>query len=211
MRRILNFYRDINYPPFSSVDDILNKWDDYKLQSRTNYLDLFFPNKVSHALLSKFKKNTKIRRRLTEMVIRFINFLGYNVSYNEEQKEFNFTRNDKPFKREERGILVGFYGKDTFQKITRMFNFLNLVEMPMLSSMLYNVIVNAISRDEELKQKIYDTGLFRLWVKTQKDLKSNVNKIEEEVFGRELDDWEKSDPELENYERIEIVKDGWDD
>lgn len=214
MRRIVRFYQNIqpaNNRVFYTRDDILNKWSDYRLQVRKNYIQWLFPLetdtgdiKMTSGLLYKFRTNPLLRRYVIRSVLRFMDFFGFTVKI-ENGKPVGVT-NTKPVYREEDNVIIGLYNPDNFPRITRILQFLNVIHMENMGVLFFLMLCKAMKENPDLKQLINNqVGVLQSWIKTQSYLAEHRYDVEEIFVGQKLEDWEKSEIELEDD-----INDAWD-
>jgi hypothetical protein len=213
MRRVIRFYENIqpaNGRIFYLFDDIVNRWTDYRLQVRQNYINWLFPNefdidtKLTKGLLYKFRVDEKLRRHVLKATLRIMAFFGYSV--NPEKMEIVQI---KPIQRIEENVLVGLYNPTNYPRITRILHFLTEIRMTNLSALFFLMLCNAMKDNPDLKYLITSKNIIGDWIKTQPYLRSKKYIVQEIMTGNQLDDWEKSDQEF----ILELVKqkDAWDD
>lgn len=203
MRQILRFYHNevpANDRLFYLRDDIINKWSDFRLQTRKNYLSWFYPDLSSKKIIYKFRTNVYLRKQVLRFTVRFMLFLGFTVTPELDVK------NIKPIYREENGVTLGLYNPNTFLMITRILEFLREIHMSLLGALLFLCICKAIKTNPDLGHIIGEKDVFQDWAKTQPYLEETRFTAQENLFGEELEDWEKNISE-ENIEK----HDAWDD
>lgn len=212
MRRVVRFYENIQPANNQIFNDIVNKWSDYSLQVRENYINWLFPNekdtdtKLTKGMLHRFRVNGNLRRRVVKATLRMILFFGYTVDpVKMEIKQI------KPIQRREENVVVGLYNPDNYPRITRILHFLTEIHMTDLSALVFLVLCDAMKTNPDLRHLIDSKNVVRDWIKTQPYLVAKKYIAEEAMTGVEIASWEKSDenqgPELTVIE----PKDAWDD
>jgi hypothetical protein len=195
MRRIVRFYEDIqpaNNRIFYKRSDILNRWSDYRLQVRKNYINWLFPSKsdpdtkLSSGAVYKFRTNVRLRAQVVKATLRMMSFFGYSVN-----PETMDVVKIKPLYREEGNVVIGLYNPDNYPRITRILTFLTEIRMQQLSALFFLMLCKAMKSDPALQEKIKQSLAFQDWVKTQDFLIEQRYIAEEKMFGEELEDWEK--------------------
>lgn len=204
---VLRFYANI---PTKDVpylfDDIVKKWDDYKLQVRENYINWLFPSakdensKLTARLLYKFRTNSNIRYKVVQATLRMMLFYGYSINVKKM-----VPIKVKDIKRQENNTIVGFYNTANYPRITHILEFLVICNMPELSAIFFLMICMAIKEHPDLQKIINDENIISKWVKTQKYLIDDRYKVEESLGGMVLEDWEKTFEEPAE----EVNKDAW--
>lgn len=212
MRNVLRFYNNeqpANDRIFYLYDDIVNKWSDYRLQVRKNYINWLFPletdvdTKLTKGLLYKFRTNQLLRRKVIRATLRMMSFFGYTVTKDNNLDVVAI----KPIMRQEENTVIGLYNSDNYPKITRILQFLTNIHMEDMSALFFLMLCKAIKENPDLKHIVKTKVVLQEWLKTQSYIKKEKRyEAEGKIFGEELESWEKS------HEEEEVVKeDGWDE
>jgi hypothetical protein len=204
MRKILRFYENVqpaNNRIFYLYDDIVNRWSDYRLQVRKNYINWLFPletdidTKLTKGLLYKFQTNENLRRKVIHATMRMMSFFGYIV-VQEPSGSLNVEQ-DKPVMRQENNIVVGLYNPNNFSKITRILTFLNKIHMEDMSALFFLILCKGMKQYPDLNYIVKTNNVIQDWLKTQSYInKEKRYQAEETIFGEELESWEKSHEEI---------------
>jgi len=211
MRKIIRFYENeqpANGRIFYMRDDILHKWDDKRLQVRQNYIEWLFPLETDKELvrmnkgnLFKFQRDPELRLQVIKFVTRMMLFFGFAIKIFDEFQVVQV----KEVYRQEDGVVIGLYNPENYPRITRILKFLNLINMPILSALFFEMICQAIKKDPELKHLIDTNGVIREWILTQSYLEHQAYDVEEIMIGKEIESWEKEEEVVENK-----LVDAWD-
>lgn len=188
MRQIVRFYHNeipANDRLFYLRDDIIDRWSDFRLQTRKNYITWFYPD-LSKKILYKFRTNQYLRYQVLRFTVRFIYFLGFTIT-----PDLN-VENFRSIYREENGIIIGLYNPDTYPLITRIMEFLQKINMTLVSALMFLCICKAIKSNPDLAYIINDKDVFQSWAKTQSYLSEIRYDAQESLFNEELEEWEKS-------------------
>lgn len=210
MRRILGFYESKNQQHNYTFNEIVNTWSDYKLQVNNNYINWLFPmkddieTKLTVGLLYKFKTNPVLRNKVIKATRRIMLFFGYEIN------KFDVVE-IKPIFREENHVVIGFYNPDNFPKITRILNFLSIIDMQAMCSLFFLMICKAM-KDPKFNYLVKEKNILQEWLKTQTYLtKDQINNAETKLFGEELADWELyEDVEKPILDKPKPILDSWE-
>jgi len=217
MKQIIAFYMNkvpANDRVFYLFDDIVNKWTDYRLQVRQNYINWLFPletdidTKLTSNILYQFRKNQNLRLKVSRAVIRMMFFFGYSVDLKTMQPIRIMN-----LKREENNVVVGLYNPDNYSKITRILHFLTVIKMPELSALFFLMLCSAMHENPDLQQLVNSKNVVSSWIKTQPYLETQRYPAEEAMVGTTLEDWEKDDKNKEGTEIVEYRRpsDAWEE
>lgn len=210
MRRFVRFYKDEQTAsenfPFKRSDVL--EWTDYQLQTRNEYVKWLFPlpsdeppTKMTSRIQYVFRTNPEMRERAVKSTRRMLNFFGYEINDSLEVVE------NKPLNRKVGPITIGLYNTQNFEKITRILNFLKIVHLDKLRSLVFLSICKAMKQYPDFRQLVYDNDVIDDWLKTQSDYVTDLTTAKEGLFsGMELDDWELQDFDGE----LEDGGDAWD-
>lgn len=213
MRNVLRFYNNEQSAGdriFYLYDDIVNKWSDYRLQVRKNYINWLFPlpsdvdTKLTKGLLYKFRTNQNLRIKVVRATLRMMSFFGYTVTSDGVSLDVVMI---KPALREDENTVVGLYNPDNFPKITRILQFLVEIGMQDMSALFFLMLCKAIHANPDLKHIVKTKVIIQEWLKTQSYIKKEKRyEAEGKIFEEELESWEKS------HEEEPFVKtDGWEE
>ena len=178
MSKLIRFYQG-KYPANGKkgylFNDIVNKWSDYELEIRHDYIQWLFPDpigginprgsKLTAVDLKVFKKNIKIRSNVINATVRMLLFYGYQIN----SDDWSLQR-VKEIKRKERGRWIGLYATHNYLRITRILHFLNQIEMSFLSIIVFWAMCEAMRDDPEFRIKVKSDGALPIWMNTQKFL-----------------------------------------
>jgi hypothetical protein len=189
MRRILGFYESKNQQDSYTFNEIVNTWSDYKLQVNNNYINWLYPmkddteTKLTVGLLYKFKTNPVLRNKVIKATFRMMLFFGYKIN------KFDVVE-IKPIFRDENHIVIGFYNPNNFPKITRILNFLSIIDMQAMSCLFFLMICKAM-KDPKFNYLVKEKNILPEWLKTQTYLTTTQrHDAETKLFGEELAEWE---------------------
>lgn len=214
-RRVIRFYEDIqpaNDRVFYMFSDIVFLWTNLRLQRRKNYINWLFPSeldtdtKLTKGLSYKFWTNRNLRRKVVQATLRMMDFLGYKVN-----PDLSLTQ-IHPILRTEEGITIGLCSPENFSKITRILHFLDRCDFPIMSSVFFRMLCQAMKESPEFKHLVETKNVIQEWIDTQPYLiesKETKWKIEENVFGKDLADWEKMVIEDTLATRRQVANDAW--
>jgi hypothetical protein len=219
MRNLLRFYENkvSANNKFSYLrDDIINLWPDFRFQTRKNYITWFFPlendinNKLTKGLLYKFRTNQYLRSQVIRIVLRYMSFLGYSIKI-ENNKPVDVVE-IKPIYREENGVIIGLYNKDNYSNITRILQFLQIINMSALGMIFFLMLCRSMKTYPDLKHKINSELVIPRWIKTQPYLVSQKIEAEESLLGEVLESWEREyENTSDNEEDNKDDRDSWNE
>ena len=183
MNTVINFYHNsysVNNKKKYYFNDIM-KWDDYKLEKTKHYIDWLFPEKLTKGDIHQFKNNVYIRSKVVEATLRMFLFYGFVLD------ESNGIKQVKELNRRDRGITVGLFSIYNYNRITRILNFLVMIDMEYLSAIFFLALCNAFKSNNSLLNKVVANDSLREWMYTQKYLiaESNnydVTKLNTKIF-----------------------------
>lgn len=211
MRRVVRFYENIqpaNDRIFYLFDDIVDRWTDYRLQVRQNYINWLFPSesdtdtKLAKGLIYRFRVNEKLRRQVLRVTLRIMSFFGYSVG------PFPKIIQIKPIMREEEKTVIGLYNPINYPRITRILHFLTEIRMNDLSALFFLMLCKAMKENPDLRHLISSKNVVGDWIKTQPYLQSQKYLAEEGMTGLEIASWEKS---AEEVPITTLVEDAWNE
>jgi len=214
MARVIRFYE--NKEPavgrmYYSFSDIVNEWDDYRLQVRRNYINWLFPNesddetKLTAKILYKFRTNLNIRTKVILATLRMMLFFGYSIDL-----KTMMPVPVRELRREMNGIIVGFYNPENYARITRILHFLTSIKMPEMSAMFFCMICMALRGAPDLQALVSQNNVVSDWIRTQPYLIEDRYTAEESLLGTTLQDWEKTQPEDVRSSSVHVA-DVWSD
>jgi len=174
------FYR--NKTPINDATNFYYKdiliFSDYELDSLyTSTLFTMFPDDLSKEDVEYFKTNDKIRVRVVKLVEKFVNSCSYRFA-----NPPKYIKKIGKIKKEENYRFVGMYSLNSMLAFSLMMEFLNKINMPILSSMIMLMLCNAIHKDEKFKFKVKKLGYLSKWFKTQPYLQKYADKYNIDVM-----------------------------
>lgn len=202
---IINFYLNIlsaNNKNNYYFSDIVS-WDDYNLETKDDYMFWLFPqqdekyfedNTFNQIDIKEFKDNIAIRTNIVKATQRMMLFYGFAI-------KDGVVKEVLPLNRREKGTTIGLFSSRNYDRITKILNFLVLVNMEHLSSLFLLGLCNAISTNPRLKEKVEEGSYLEKWVQTQPFLQdSNIYKKEDSYFDLSSIDFSDEEPEEEGGE-----------
>lgn len=161
MSKIILFYKNSEH----LLQDIIYKWDDIKLE-KDDYLEGLFPDIIKPEELEIFIKDKRIRNNIVSLTLRMLKLYGFTITRSFQIEQIKDIKHDN---------LVGLYSEKNYSIITRILNFLNDVQMPLLSALFFLAICRSLKNDSKLlykvlKYKNIKYGALTSWMKTQKYL-----------------------------------------
>lgn len=213
MRRFQRFYKDqqtaSDKKPLK-INEIL-QWSDYRLQTRTDYIQWLYPlptdsrqTKLTNNLRNGFQRSKELRTQVIKVTLRMMSLFGYTV----DTDTMN-VKEIKPIFRQEETTVIGLYNPDNYPRLTRMMEFLTIIEMPHMSELLFLMTCRSMQDYPDLKVLMHDKFVIQDWIKTQPYLIKGRYKAEAKLFDEELEDWEKQS--LDSIMDYEPTRDAWDD
>ena len=165
---VLNFYKnncrleDEFY--FIDKDNSILSISDYEFQAHNMRILFLFPELLSSSQLNEYLTNATIRSNVIKLTLRILLFYGYVL----DSKEF--IKQVKPIYRKEKGKIIGLFSKSNYIQLTRIMNFLNIINMEFLSAIVFLMLCHAMKVDPEFYKKVTNKTL-RQWINTQTFLK----------------------------------------
>jgi hypothetical protein len=223
MGKLIQFYRD-KYPANGKdgyyYDDIVNKWTDYDLEARHDFIQWLFPsrerskyNKKAPVLTEKdirqFKMNPTLKSKVINATVRMLYFYGYEIDIG----TWN-VRRVKSLLQKERGKTIGLYSSHNYARITRIMIFLNEIEMSFLSQIFFLAMCESMRSDKELQRRVVENGAIPIWMGTQPFLRKYMDGYDPErlTFSIDWDDDEENKDEWgENKDEWEEDEDEWEE
>lgn len=216
--KLILFYTNkynLNNKKDYSFDDIVKNWDDYKLETNDNYICWLFPNypKMTKNDIKIFQTKPKLRENVVKAFLRMLLFYGFVL----DKKEI--VKQTKPLNRREKGRTIGLFSIHNYKRITRMMNFLVVINMEILSALFFLAMCKAMKSNDVLLKKILENNSLKNWMITQNYLVSyvntyDVNKLSKTMVNtkeyNECGEWEQipskllyeSDDQLETSKKI---------
>ena len=199
-----------------SFDNIVKNWDDYKLETNDTYIYWLFPEapKLTKDDIKRFQTDPKLRVNVVDASLRMLVFYGFVLNKKEIVKQI------KPLNRRDKGRTIGLFSIHNYKRITRIMEFLIVINMEILSAIFFLAMCKAMKSNDVLLKKIIDNNTLRMWMSTQNYLASyansyDVNRLsktlvvsndddddDEDDWGEWDDDWDDDWGEWE---------DDWDD
>ena len=146
---------------------ITKNTSDYTLETMTRLYDFLFPSKISEDDLNIFKKDKNVRGYIYEIVVRILSFYGFEL----DKKEI--VVNKKELNRTEKGLTVGLYSSNNYERITKIMTFLITIDMEYLASILLLTLCKAMRMDKKLYSKIKNSDALKSWISLYPYIKIN--------------------------------------
>ena len=175
MSKIILFYQDALQVNNYFYSDIIN-WPDYRLEVEQDFIQWLFPDKINSPDIEIFRTNKQIRRNVIRATSRMLQFYGYTFV-----KDGVFQI--KELKRREKGVIIGLYSEQNYERLTRIMTFLNKINMRMASSLVMLALCYAMHKDIVLRRKIKDSGTLKDWFQTQKYLRQYIDVYDIDTMG----------------------------
>lgn len=168
-----NFYTNrspINGNPDSYIKNLILDWSDYKFQTNKEWLDWVFPTKenISTGTLNLFKINKSIRMWVVGITTRILSFFSLNINF----ENFNdpIDQIDTLLKKDN-GVIVGLYEPNNMTIVLRMLNFLNMIDMEQLSSLVFLAICDSVMKVFDLEEILVENEDYKKLIETQEFVK----------------------------------------
>ena len=188
---IIKFYRNqysVNNRDVYLFEEILKRTDN-QLEIEHDFIQWLFPDEtggvnsnaphMTPELYEIFKTDKKIRYNVIRATIRMMNFYGYSFNFRNQT-----IHQIKELYRKENDHIVGLYSSHNYKRLTRMMRFLVLVDLPILSAMVFLCLCDAMKQDEKLLKQINNSGALNYWINTQTYLSEYTKKdILESLIG----------------------------
>jgi len=225
-RRVLRFY-ELDKPEKGlsyNFADIVYSWSDLQLQKNQGYINWLFPSetdeetKLSKGLAYKFWTNQNLRKKVVQATLRMMNFFGFSVTVVTDDGTPSVVTGSrlvlnttKSLIRAEDGVNLGLGNPENLAKITRILHFLERCSFPYLSSLFFLMLCRAMRESPEFKHLVKKNNIIQQWIDCLPYLRKDKWKIEENLFGEELAEWEKrSTLDLVSNTR-RVANDAWRD
>jgi ubiquitin C-terminal hydrolase len=174
MNNLIKFYTN-TYPANNKKDylfnDIVKKWDDYKLEIEHDYIQWLFPDntggvnpkapKLSSKDIKLFKTDIVIRSNVVEATLRILFFYGFVLDKNDIVIEV------KPLNRRNKGKTIGLFSPHNYKRLTRIMEFLVIINMEFLSAVVFLALCKSIKSDSALLKKVLENKSLKRWMITQ--------------------------------------------
>ena len=173
MSKIIQFYTNLFQVDGYYLDDII-KWDDYNIESMPDFIQWLFPNikdldiNLSRKSIHQFKTDVSIRDNVIQVVIRMLLFYGFVLDKEEIIKQI------KPIYRRDKGETVGLLSKRNYNRITRIMDFLNIIEMQYLSAIFFLLICTSMKTSKIFSKQVLKNEYLKHWMSTQSFLVSYI-------------------------------------
>jgi hypothetical protein len=182
MNNLIQFYNN-RYPANNKknyfFDDIVKKWDDYKLEVKHDFIQWLFPNetggvnskapRLTKKDIQQFRTDAVLRSNVVEATLRMLLFYSFVMDGTTGVKQI------KPLNRRDRGRTVGLFAVHNYRRLTRIMDFLVLIKMEYLSAMFFLALCQAIKSNDMLLKKVLKNKSLKKWMSTQNYLVSSVN------------------------------------
>jgi ubiquitin C-terminal hydrolase len=181
MNNLIKFYNNIYTVKGYLLSDIV-KWDDYNLETNNTYIYWLFPDekgvgdnpngdtpKLTKKDIKIFKTDVDIRSNVVYATLRMLLFYGFVMDGTSKVKQI------KPLNRRDRGRTIGLLSIHNYKRLTRIMDFLVLINMEYLSALFFLSLCQAIKSNDMLLKKVIENKSLKKWMSTQKYLISNVH------------------------------------
>lgn len=128
--KLIKFYTnkyDANNKKDYLFRDIIEKWDDYKLEVEHDYIQWLFPDetggvnnkapKLTKKDIKQFKSNPILRKNVVDASLRMLLFYGFSLNDKEIVKDI------KPLNRRIKHRTVGLFSVHNYRRLTRIMDF----------------------------------------------------------------------------------------
>ena len=159
--KLIMFYMNRYKLDGESFNDIVEGWDDYKLEVDSNYIYWLFPSEMSDRDLNIFRTSSMVRSNVVKASIRMLLFYGYVM----DDKEI--VKRVKPLNRKEGGVTVGLFSVINYDRLTRIMEFLNKIGMEFISTVFMLALCKAMRENEVLYKMVLDSKEIIRWKSTQ--------------------------------------------
>jgi ubiquitin C-terminal hydrolase len=151
------------------LHNIICNWDDNKLE-QDDYINLF-PDTIIPSDLNILITNKVIRHNIVIFLLRILNLYGFRITSSFQLEKIKDITLNKS---------IGLYSVKNYPIITNILNFINQIQMPLLSSLFFLAICKSLSNNSKLLYKVLKFnnskyGALTLWIETQKYLKKNTD------------------------------------
>lgn len=153
------------------IKDIIEKWDDYKLENEHDFIQWLFPDEgggsnsnvpeLTQEDIEIFKTNNDIRYLVIKATQRMLLFYGYIISF-----DFQLTQ-IYPLNRRQNGLTIGLFSEHNYKRITRIMKFLSVINMEFLSAIFFLAMCHAVKSDKKLYEMVKNYKALPKWIKTQ--------------------------------------------
>lgn len=149
------------------LQDMIDKWDDYKLEVQDDFITWIFPN-LTKKYRSEFKKNPIVRSNVVKATLRMLLLYGFVI-------KDNTIKQVKPLNRQEKGRTIGLFSVKNYNRITRILKFLVDINMKYLSALFFLIICKAIKNNKNLLRTVIKNKSLKEWMSTQPFLKKYLS------------------------------------
>lgn len=212
MNNLIKFYTN-TYPANNKKDyffnDIVNKWDDYKLEIEHDYIQWLFPDntggvnpkapRLSSKDIKEFKTNTELRSNVVKATIRMLFFYGFVLDKKEIVLEV------KPLNRREKGKTIGLFSPHNYKRLTRIMDFLVIINMEFLSAVIFLALCKSIKSNNMLLKKVLENKSLKRWMITQNILVPYVQDYDVKNLSKTIVYSDDSDDEGDWGEWVEVT------
>lgn len=169
------------YSNDSKVSDFL-KMKDIDLEKDKLIFKILFPNKnnIYHPDIIKFRTENNLRKNVFLVIKKIFNFYGFKIKLSEDGNLYNI-KVKKIYRKDESNDnknFVGLFSKINYNRILKMLNFLNIINMKTLSSYIFLSLCQFINKYPKLKQIIKNSSVFEEWKQTQNFLINTTNPLQ---------------------------------
>jgi ubiquitin C-terminal hydrolase len=213
MNNILQFYNNfysLKNTTNCFLSDIIS-WDDYNLETNNAYIYWLFPYEIDSDKskapnltkddIKTFRTDVIIRSNVVDASLRMLLFYGFVLDGKDTVKQI------KPLNRRDRGKTIGLFSVKNYKRLTRIMDFLVLIDMEYLSALFFLALCKSIKSNKILLKKVLKNNSLKIWMSTQNYLVSKVSTYDVEnlsntIVSREKDyrwDVNFSDSEEEIY------------
>ena len=158
MSDIIKFYRGDKTDQGYTLDYLVNL-EDADLEKLHDYIQWLFPDKsggvtgipkLTDEDIAIFLTDEEIRRNVVKVYLRMMLFFGFYIS-------------DQGIKKLKRDRNTGLYLPHNYNRISRMLNFLNVIDMNRLSTILLYCICIVMKEDKDIKKLIKLSDSKKFW------------------------------------------------
>lgn len=181
-----------------SFNDIVKKWDDYKLETKHDFIQWLFPDEtggvnpkapnLTNNDIEIFKTNSTIRSNVVSASLRMLLFYGFVLDNKDIVKQI------KPLNRRDKGRTIGLFSTHNYKRLTRIMKFLNIINMEFVSSVFYLALCRAMRSNRTFLKKVLENKSLKIWMSTQNLLRSyvddyDIKKLYNNPSSEETDEW----------------------
>lgn len=188
MNNLIEFYLNL-YPVNNKrkyfLNDIVEKWDDYKLETNSEYFSWIFPSDTTFPVLTtkdikRFQIDPLIRKNVFRVSLRMLLFYGFVPDNVDVVKQI------KPLNRRDKGVTIGLFSTKNFKKLEVIMEFLRIINMEFISSMYYLALCKSMKTNYVFFQKVLKDGVLNDWMSTQNFLIDHIHNYDISLLTRDM-------------------------